>query len=98
MKANTKFTALELLTAAKVEKPEEKFGKGRVRIAGVAGIVKPNHLITLGKDVKKVDVIVGIDKFEVVLEGSEENFVVSEEAKKALKVNKPEVTPAPAVK
>ena len=85
MKSNTKFTALELLIAAKVEKPEEKFGKGRVRIAGIAGIVKPNHLITLGKDVKKVDLIVGIDNFEIELEGSEEDFVVTEEAKKVLK-------------
>ena len=84
MKSNTKYTALEILTAAKVADALSLFGKFRVRIAGIAGIVTPNHLIKIGPSIKVIDIIVGIKKYEVQVEGVEENFVVTEEAKKVL--------------
>lgn len=85
MKANTKYTALEILTAAKVENAAELFGKMRIRIAGIAGIVDLNHLIKIGAGVENIDIILGTDKLQVKIEGAEEEFVVTEEAKNALK-------------
>ena len=80
MKSNTKYTALEILTAAKIAGAPDLFGKVRIRIAGIAGIVTPGHLIKIGPSVKVIDIIVGTDKFEVKVEGVEENFVVTENA------------------
>jgi hypothetical protein len=93
MKANAKYTALEILVACGVEKPEEKIGKMRVRIAGISGIVKPDHLIKIQAGTEKIDVVVGVDTFELKLEGDNEESVVSDEAKvviegKAKELNK----------
>jgi len=84
MKANTKYTALEILTLSGIEKPEEKFGKVRVRIAGIAGITKPDHLIKLQAGTKEFDVIVGEETKTVKIEGDEETSVVSEGARVSL--------------
>ena len=84
MKSNTKYTALEILTAAKIVDAGTVFGKMRVRIAGIAGIVTPDHLIKIGPAIKVIDIIVGIKKYEVPVEGVEENFVVTEAAKKVI--------------
>lgn len=85
MKANTKYTALEILTEAGVETPEEKFGKFKVRIAGLRGIVTPDHLVKFGPEVKNVEVIVGVEKYEVEILGeAPENTEISEGAREAL--------------
>ncbi len=83
MKANGKYTALEILQEAGIENPQDVFGKMRVRIAGIAGIVKPNHLITIQSGVEKIDVIVGAEKVGLELEQSEEK-TISSEAKMAI--------------
>ena len=92
MKSNAKYTALEILTAAEIVDAPVLFGKVRVRIAGIAGIVKPDHLIKIGPSVKVIDIIVGTEKYEVKIEGVEEEFVVTEEAEKALAAKGIEVT------
>lgn len=68
MKANAKYTAIEILTAAGIEAPETKIGKMRVRIAGVTGIVKPEHTIKFQPGTKEVEIIVGQDVTTLKLE------------------------------
>ena len=85
MKANTRYTALEILTAAGFEDPTV-FGKMKVIIAGVRGIVTPNHVITIQAGTKEIDVVVGIEVKKLTFESDEESRLVSEEAAKALKV------------
>ena len=94
MKSNAKYTALEILTAANIVGAPDLFGKVRVRIAGIAGIVTPGHLIKIGPSVKVIDIILGTEKHEVKIEGIEENFVASEEAKKVLKARGKKATEA----
>jgi hypothetical protein len=84
MKANAKYTALEILKEAGIEKPEEKIGKMRVRIAGIAGIVKPDHLIKIQAETKKIDIIVGQEVKAIEIEGDEAEMIVSEAAKIAI--------------
>ncbi|MFA5768357.1 MAG: hypothetical protein WC871_02315 [Bacteroidales bacterium] len=62
-----KLTALEILTGAGVEKPEEKIGAMRVRIGGVRGIVTADHKIAIQPGVEKLDVMVGDEAFEFVV-------------------------------
>jgi hypothetical protein len=83
MIANTKYTALEILTAAGIEKPEEKFGKVRVRIGGIHGIVKPDHIIRIPNGTKEVAVLVGVETATIPLEEGAE-AAVSESAQKAI--------------
>lgn len=76
MKGNTKYTALEILTAAGVEKPEEVLGKVAVTIAGISGVVNPNHVILI-PETEKIVVIVGNEAKEVAIEGVTESQEVS---------------------
>lgn len=94
MKANAKYTALEILTAAKIADAAGLFGKVRIRIAGIAGIVAPDHLIKIGADIKVIDIIVGTDKHAVEIEGVEKDFVVTEDAKIALAIKGEKATEA----
>lgn len=50
-----KYTAKELTDKAGFK--DVKFGKTRVRIGGIRGIVKPDHLIKINSE--KVEVMVG---------------------------------------
>jgi hypothetical protein len=84
MKGNSKLTALEVLTAAGFEKPAEKIGKMRVRIAGIRGIVTPDHLISIPAGVEAIDVVLGDETKEVKLEGSFEQKQFTEAARVAL--------------
>ena len=86
MKANSKYTALELLTEAGVETPQDKFGKVRIVIGGLSGIVNPDHLIRVQPGTKKLSIIVGVDPFEVELEDAEEgaDSLISEGARAVL--------------
>lgn len=90
MKANTKTTVLEILTAAGVEKPEEKLGAVRVRIGGIP--VNKDQLIKVQPGTKTIDVIVGVDKHQVTIEGDEEAFTVSDGAKVMLEAKGAEST------
>ena len=78
MKANTKYTALEILTEAGIETPEEKIGSMRVRIGGISGIVKPDHLIRIPTNTKEIDIIVGQETITVPIDSENEEIVVSE--------------------
>ena len=84
MKAYTTVTAIEVLKEAGIVKPEEKIGKMRVRIAGVAGIVKPDHRIKIQPGTKEIEVIVGTESYKVAFEEGEAEQAVSDEAKVAL--------------
>lgn len=92
MKANAKYTALEILQVAGVEKPEEKIGKTRVRIAGVAGIVKPNHLIKIQPETTEIEIIVGIESKKITLEKGEAEPIISKAAKLSIEAKGKEVT------
>jgi len=92
MKANAKYTALEILQAAGVPEPEGKIGKVRVRIAGIAGIVKPDRLIRFQAGTEGVEVIVGVESYDLVLEGGGEQTEISEAAHAALEVKGKEAT------
>jgi hypothetical protein len=83
MKNNTKYTAIEILKLAGIEKPEEKIGKMRVRIAGIAGIVKPDQLIKIQPGTTEVEVIVGQETATIPVEKNEE-AAVSDAAKATL--------------
>lgn len=89
LKRNTKYTAKEILTAAGLN-PDEVLGKIRVRISGISGIVKPDHLIKVQPGTEKLDLIVGMDAYEVeledavVAEGEPVTTTISEDAKLAL--------------
>ena len=92
MKTNTKYTALEILTAAKIVDAEAVFGKMRVRIAGIAGIVKPDHLIKIQSGTKEIDIIVGVESYKVAFEGDEKEQAVSDAAKVSLEAKGKEST------
>lgn len=88
--ANTKVTALDILNELGIENAEAKFGAVRVRIGGVPGINTPDRLITIQPDVKKLDVVVGNEWYELELHaGTPENnktiFTITESAKAAIK-------------
>lgn len=83
MRANAKYTAREILTAAGVENPESKFGKMRVVIAGLRGIVNPDYQVSIPAGSKSLDVVVGNENFTVELEEGDEDRLISEGAKKA---------------
>ena len=83
MKANAKYTVLELLNAAGVKKPEEAIGKIRVRVAGVP-LNNPNAVLTVQSGTKKVEVIVGVDKHEIVFDSDQKDRVVSEASHEVL--------------
>lgn len=73
MKSNAKYTALEILRFAGVENPEEVFGNMIVTIAGIQGIIRPDHRITIQSGIKEIEVIVGVEKYVVkTTEDSEE--------------------------
>jgi len=84
MKANTKYTALEILTEAGVRNPEEKFGKMRVLIGGITGIVNQDHLINVPDGIKKIDIIVGIEKFSVKINKGGKERIISNNAQEIL--------------
>jgi hypothetical protein len=78
MNANARYTALEILEQAKVENAIEKFGKLRIRIAGIRGIVKPDHVITLQPNTQTIDILVGNDSYTLDIKKSEKTRTVSE--------------------
>ena len=84
MKANGKYTALEILQEAGIENPQDKIGKVRVRIGGISGIVNPDDLITIQPNADKIDIIVGNETKELNFESSADEREVSEKAKLAL--------------
>ncbi len=88
MKANSRFTALEILTAAGIENPIEKIGKVRVRIAGIAGITKPDHVVRIQPGTTEIDVIVGDQSVVLSLEGDNEEVISSEGSQKAVEARK----------
>lgn len=90
MKTNARYTAKELIEAAGLD--VSQVGKVRVRIAGIAGIVSPDHLVRLQPETKEVEVIVGTDTKMVQLEDGADEPEVSEEAKKALEAKGKELT------
>lgn len=89
-----RYTALEVLTAAGVEKPEEYFGKQRVIIGGIRGIVTPDHLVKVQKGSKKLEILAGDKGYQVdiVPQEGDEPVAVSDEAKKVVKVQGEEAT------
>lgn len=84
MKNNTKYTALEILKGAGFKNPEKEFGKVKIRIAGIAGIVKPDHLIKIQLGTKRIDVQVANEVKVLKFDGFEEQSVISDNAKKVL--------------
>ena len=83
MKANTKYTALELLTAAKVVKPETLIGKVRVRIGGLP-VNKPDHVINVTPGTTELAVLVGQDDYTIAFDGDEAESAVSAGARASL--------------
>lgn len=83
MKTNTIYTALEILTIAGIEKPEEKIGKMRVRIGGIP-VNKPDHLVYVSPGSEALIIIVGIESFDVSLESGPEEKEISTGAREKL--------------
>lgn len=79
MKNNAQYTALEVLEAVaekfvlneKEYSAEEVFGKFAVIIGGISGIVKPDHLLSIPSEAKTLQVVVGVESFELPLEENE---------------------------
>jgi hypothetical protein len=72
--ANSRVTALDILEELGVANAADKIKNVRVRIGGVAGINKPEHLIAIQPEVTHLDVLVGTDFYELELaEGNAEN-------------------------
>lgn len=90
MKANGKYTVLEILTEAGVENPEEKVGKVRVRVGGIP-VNDPNKVINFQPGTKSVDLIVGDESFNVKLAKESKERVFSEGAREALDAEGQEV-------
>jgi hypothetical protein len=84
MKTNTKYTALEILKEVGIKKAEEKFGKMRIRIAGIAGIVKPEHLIKIQSETKSIEIVVGDEVLDLKFVGKSKHSVISDSAKEVL--------------
>ena len=87
--ANTKVTALEVLTELGIKNTDDIFGKMRVRIGGIAGINSGDRVINLPPEVKAVEVIVGDQLYELELaKGTKEDnadvATVSEGAKEII--------------
>lgn len=83
LKSNTKYTALEILTDAGIKNAEEKFGKVRVVIGGIMGIVKPYHVIGISDGTKTLEITVGINTTNVKV-GASKNADISIGAREAL--------------
>lgn len=94
MKSNGKYTALEILTAAKVRDPQDAFGFYRVRIGGIAGITRPEHLIKIHGGMQTLSVVVGNEKYELKLEKESEETVISDAAKEVLEAKGREASKA----
>lgn len=86
MKANGKYTAIEILTAAGFDKPEESIGKVRVRIGGIPGIVRPDYVVRIPEGTTEIDVMVGQETKKVTFEADHETPAISESAKASLEV------------
>jgi len=84
MKANTKYTAIEILTEAGFEKPEEKIGKFRVIIGGIQGIVTPDHVIRIPAGTKQLDVVIGIEAKVIKIKSDNKDMVISDGARAKL--------------
>lgn len=88
MKNNARYTALEILEAVaekfvlneKEYSAEEVFGKFAVIIGGISGIVKPGHLISIPSEAKTLQVVVGVESFELTLENNDGEREHSESA------------------
>lgn len=71
---NTKITAQEILEECGVENAAEVFGAMRVRIGGIAGINKADHLINITSQTTSLEVIVGGDVYDLELaEGNKDD-------------------------
>lgn len=90
MKNNARYTALEVLKALNVEKfvvdekeyaPEEVFGKVAVVIGGLSGIVNPDYLLGIPAESETLQVMVGVESFELALDNNEGEREHSESAK-----------------
>lgn len=84
IKANVKYTAVELLAIAGIKNPESKFGKAKIRIGGLSGINTPNHIIRVGAEAKEVEVICGDDKVMLTVAEVLPEANVTKNAKAAL--------------
>jgi hypothetical protein len=84
MKSNIKYTALEILKEVGIKNPENKIGKMRVRIAGISGIVKPDHLIKIQTGTKEIDILVGEEVKKFKFNGVEKSSSISKLAKEVL--------------
>lgn len=89
MKANTRITAAEIVSSvltpdSKFKKLEDIFGKVRVRIAGIAGIVSAEHIVNIPAGVEKIEVIVGDETYELTTEGDNEEKAQTTRATEAL--------------
>lgn len=87
MKANTKYTALEILESAGFKDAKDKIGKFRVSIAGISGIVSPDYIINIQPETKEIEVVLGQDVKMLKFKGIEKESIVSEKASESLKVN-----------
>jgi hypothetical protein len=91
MKANAKYTALELLESVgrkfeidgKKVSARDAFGKAPIGIGGLA-IVQPTKLITVQPETDFLSAYVGVDVFQIDFEGDHEERIVSEAARKVL--------------
>jgi len=83
MKANTKYTALEILKEAGYKNAEDKFGKFRVVIGGIMGIVKPDHVVGISEGTKNLEITVGIET-KIIKVLSSKNAEVSDGARETL--------------
>lgn len=94
MEANKKYTALEILKETGETKfsfgdkdysAEDVFGKGRIRIGGIPGIVDPNHLVRVPEEMDELEVIVGVESYKInTKKNAKDSENVSEEAKKVI--------------
>lgn len=90
-----KYTALEVLQAldqdfefdGQVYEAEEVFGKFRVRINGIAGITKPEHIFRFQPGTEEIKVVVGNETYDLDLDAIDDGVdesTISEGAKQVI--------------
>lgn len=92
MKSNTKYTALEVLTEAGYKEAESIFGKVRVIIGGISGIVRPDYVLNFPVGTTQIDIVVGNTIKKVEISEGEDEPEMSELAKRIKEIEGEQVT------
>jgi hypothetical protein len=84
LKANSRYTAEDILKEAGIEDTDAMFGSFRVTIGGISGIVDSEHLISIPESATELEVIVGVKRYTLPLEPNEVEAAISQHAQAVL--------------